>query len=480
MKKTITSCFFLLLAILLTILPLRAQAQSTPINSTDREKINAIAVELLQYWDSKALINAVNVLSQMDNYDTSALSKDVLLRMEGLKTVVNGTPDYRLLFGPETFTGHFKVVDGKWVKMEDAKDLQFIFPDEKGATCVLSMTRSGDTKTANLPIDGETIYDVLASSDIFQNNRSILGITLERISELTTGVSTVTVVVPASTVISLQQGDATLLKTAIDVDLESLGGEEISGLVADINTEVAKGNGEGYNYITLKQTGLNPKSGAHVDLQLLSNDKKLVSIVVNVPLKLNSFSLLALLSAFSNAQIDIDVLGKVQVKGKVNIAGVLAEVGGLSSLSDSELLYKAALEAMNLMFDVDLYYDGSSKSAGSVKLKAYYDKEDEEWTAKPVITFASDKKTYALEEFFTPENFPEVAQSVNDIADEIQDLAKRAWEKTGDTEDIRMVTQNNGVAASWYTLDGKPTTPTAKGLKIARMADGSVRKVVVK
>jgi hypothetical protein len=117
MNKTFTSCLFLLLAFLLTVLPAGAQNQQTPVNSTDREKIDAIVVELLQYWDTKALLNVADVLSQMDNYDTSALSKDVLLRMNGLKTVIDGTPDYRLLFGGDIFTGHFNVVDGKWVKV---------------------------------------------------------------------------------------------------------------------------------------------------------------------------------------------------------------------------------------------------------------------------------------------------------------------------------------------------------------------------
>jgi hypothetical protein len=293
-------------------------------------------------------------------------------------------------------------------------------------------------------------------------------------------VTQVAVEVPASTVITLQQGDATLLKTAIVVDLESLGGDELSGLVADVKTEVAKSDGKGYNVISLNKTGLNPKSGVNVDMQLSSNDKKLVSLVVDVPLKLKDLSLLSLLNAFSTAQVNIDVLGKAQVKGKVNIAGAIAAIGGLGSLSDHELQFKAALEAMNLLFDVDLYYDGNSKSAGSVKLKAYYDEEDGLWTAKPVITFASDKKTYPLDEFFTPQNFPEVAQAVYAIANEIQDMAKRAWEKNGETEDIRMVSQDSGMATNWYTVDGKPTTATAKGLMLARMADGSVRKAVVK
>lgn len=480
MKRTFTSCLFLLVTFLSTVLPVGAQNQPTPVNSTDREKIDAVVSELLQYWDNKAFMNAANVLSQMGKYDTSALSKDVIMRMNGLKTVVDGTPDYRLLFGNDTFTGHFKVVDNKWEKVSDAKDMQFVFPDENGVTCVLSMSRSGETKTTNLPIDSEVIYGTLVNSEIFTNHPSILGITLERITELTTGVSMVTVVVPASTTIALQQGDVTLLNTSIDVDLESLGGDELGGLVADVKTQIAKSDGQGVNVVSLTQTGLNPQSGAHVDLQMFSNDRKLVSLLVNVPMKLKDLSLLSLLNAFTTARVDLDVLGKAQVKGDVNIAGVIAAVGGLESLSDKELLFKAAIETLNLLYDVNLYYDGNSKSAGKVKLKAYYDEEDGEWTAQPVITFTSDKKTYALEEFFTAENFPEVAQTVYAIAEEFQDLAKRAWEENGETEDIRKVSLDSGMATSWYTVDGKPTTATAKGLKIGRMADGSVRKMIVK
>ena len=112
-----------------------------------------------------------------------------------------------------------------------------------------------------------------------------------------------------------------------------------------------------------------------------------------------------------------------------------------------------------------------------------YNEENKVWTVTPGIHFASDNSTQNIKDYFSAENFPDVLQGVTTFVADATEIVQSTSEtlraisesiKTG----VDAAKSEDAVAVAWYTIDGKPTTAAAKGLKIVRFSNGSVRKVV--
>ena len=126
--------------------------------SSDKDFINQLGKDMLNNWDVEAYRNVVNLLNRITEYDTKEITNWGLSSLEAMRTVVTephfGISDgYLLLVRTANFTGHFKAVNGRWVKEGPANDLQFAFNDDNGSLCVFKMTTSGARKTVYLPIE---------------------------------------------------------------------------------------------------------------------------------------------------------------------------------------------------------------------------------------------------------------------------------------------------------------------------------------
>lgn len=482
MKKTFTSFLLVLFSFLMTANTVGAQPVKA-IQSADKDKINGAVLGMLSQWDSQAYKNALDLLTQLMKYDMKALGHDAYKRMQTMKAIIDGTPNYRLLFGADMLTGHFTVsAEGdRWVKVSDADDLQFTFNDKDGKPCVVTFTTSGATKTISLPVDQEDGED---SEEDMQNSAKYLalfGLTIDNIKTLMSGVTRMDMVVAEHTQLIMTQGSTTLLNGTVDVDLSSLKeGESVDALVLSMNAIFAKSSGTGTFELSLKDTGYKPVMGANIDFTAKSDGLPILSLKVSVPGTWKGLDLQTLDFGLESISVNLDVMGQVQVKGGIaSIRGFL--VAMLSADDSDEESFKAALEQVNQMLDLKLYYDGSNTAAGWIMLQPYYDEEDEEWAAAPVICFASDNSVYPVGEFFSAENFPDVLMGVATIVSELQGLSS-VFEQTVEerVQGVKAVNGQTVTATEWYTLDGKRTTGAAKGLKIMRMSDGTVRKVMVK
>ncbi len=482
MKKTFTSFLLVLFSFLMTANTVGAQPVKA-IQSADKDKINGAVLGMLSQWDSQAYKNALDLLTQLMKYDMKALGHDAYKRMQTMKAIIDGTPNYRLLFGADILTGHFTVsAEGdRWVKVSDADDLQFTFNDKDGKPCVVTFTTSGATKTISLPVDQEDGED---SEEDMQNSAKYLalfGLTIDNIKTLMSGVTRMDMVVPEHTQLIMTQGSTTLLNGTVDVDLSSLkDGESVDALVLSMNAIFAKSSGTGTFELSLKDTGYKPVMGANIDFTAKSDGLPILSLKVSVPGTWKGLDLQTLDFGLESISVNLDVMGQVQVKGGIaSIRGFL--VAMLSADDSDEESFKAGLKEVNQMLDLKLYYDGSSTAAGWIMLQPYYDEEDEEWAAAPVICFASDNSVYPVGEFFSAENFPDVLMGVATIVSELQGLSS-VFEQTVEerVQGVKAVNGQTVTATEWYTLDGKRTTGAAKGLKIMRMSDGTVRKVMVK
>ena len=141
---------------------------------------------------------------------------------------------------------------------------------------------------------------------------------------------------------------------------------------------------------------------------------------------------------------------------------------------------KALLDQLSQFIDLKLYYDGSSTPAASLQLVPAYDEEYEEWDVQACIAFASDGETYLIGNYFSEENFPEVimalagiTEGMKEIVDIMEDKAERAIQSVA-------AAKQQTTATEFYTIDGRRTTQAAKGLKVVRMSDGTIRKVMAR
>lgn len=484
MKKTFTSFLLVLFSFLMTANTVGAQPASKAIQSADKDKINGAVLGMLSQWDSQAYKNALDLLTQLMKYDMKALGHDAYKNMLAMKAIIDGTPDYRLLFGANMLTGHFTVsAEGdRWVKVSDADDLQFTFNDQDGKPCVVTFATSGATKTVSLPVDQDE--DGEDSEEDIQDGAkylALLGLTIDNIKTLMSGVTRMDMVVPEHTQLIMTQGSTTLLNGTVDVDLSSLkDGESVDALVLSMNAIFAKSTGTGTFELSLKDTGYKPVMGANIDFTAKSDGMTILSLKVSVPGTWKGLDLQTLDFGLESISLALDVMGQVQVKGGVpSIREFLMAM--LSADDSDEESYKAALKLVNQKFDVKLYYDGSNTAAGWIMLQPYFDEEEEEWGAVPVICFASDNSVYPVGEFFSAENFPDVLMGVAAIVGELEGLST-AFDQVVEerVQSVKTVNGQTAIATEWYTLDGKRTTGAAKGLKIVRMSDGTVRKVMVK
>lgn len=503
MRKTFTSYLVALFTLLVTTIP--ASADNT--QNADRDKINSIVLSMLNQWDQTAFQGAANLISGVAKFDMTNVAIEGVARLVGIKSAIEGSTDYRLLFHGKMFTGHFVVQDGVWVKESDADDLQFTYTDANGKACVLRLATSGATKTTELPYteimslvngflggddDDDDDYDYSRRAE--EDDASMMDAVSAILQSFLEDVTQVQFEVPATTTIDLTYGGSPVVTSAINVDLNKLGTSLFGGFIASANTKFYKGVMDGgtpgsYEF-NVTNSGYYPGTGIVVDLSAKKDNANPVSFKVNLPGTFKGLDVNAYMTqegidlGFTALNVEIDVKGEAQLKGGITDLNAfinLLVAAESSAARRSEGMDSELLAQLNQMVNVNLYYDGSSTPAASLKLLPSYDEDWDEWTIDPCIVFASDNSQYKLDEFFTVENFPEVAQGVMAIVSDISQLVENVKDTAEEkVQKVNTINRQSQTATEWYTLDGKRTTGAAKGLKIVRMSDGTVRKVMTK
>lgn len=479
MKRTITT-LLVLVAMLLSASDVKAQSATS-----DRDKISQVVNNFLNEWDNQSVKTAFQLVGEIAKYDVSAVGPAALEKLMGVKTAITGTPDYQLLFNSKLYTGHFTVVDNKWVKESDADDLQFSLTTSTGQPCVLTISTSGAVKQTSLPVN-LSAEDAQKAQAMIQSYAEELGVSLDQMMAFLQGVKLVTFEVPERTNISVKFGPLTLMESVISIDHNSLT-PTFSGILVNANTKFTKMDGSGTFELNLNQSGYTPNTGLNFDFSAKKNNSLMFAVKANVAGSLGDLStgeidLLQAIAGIQSVNVEVDVLGQAQLKaGVTNVSMVLMNLMALDS--SNEEAYKSAISMVAQNMNVNLYYDNSTTPAATLVLTPAYDEEDKEWTVTPGIHFASDNSTQNIKEFFSAENFPDVLQGVTTFVADATEIVQNTSEtlraisesiKTG----VDAAKSEDAVAVAWYTIDGKPTTAAAKGLKIVRFSNGSVRKVV--
>lgn len=459
--------------------------------TTDKEKINNTVMSLLNRWDRQAYLNIIDLMVQGLSYDTDGLSDIFNAKMADMK---NGTT---MNFNPSVFNGHFELVNNRWTRVADAGDMQFTFSDSDGKPCVATLTLSTTTKKMTIN-DVDITEEDLAHSreDIAEYpTTGILGFigTIEKlrllIEEQLVGVETLNVDLPEKIGLTFTQDGKEMMSADITFDLSTITndwGLLTDGLTFSADMKFAKSSGTGTFELILKDTGYKSGTGINFDFTAKDTGTQLLSFKVSMP---GTFRLLDFNDdldpsfGFQSLNIDVDVMGSVQLKGSVSDFGAFMKSFSDDSDEARETRLFASRRAATEMSDqmkIEFFYDGFSKASGYLTLcidhDADLDDDDDAMISSlvPIIHFNSDNSTYTCQEYFTPENFPDIQNAVNQIIDDASALLNGLKNKLNQlvgisqTTNLRTVSLDNdqlnptgqkaGTHVAVYTLDGRLCT----------------------
>jgi hypothetical protein len=482
MKKTLTYYLVVLFSLLTTTTAVNAEA----VKNADSEKLNSIVAEMLDKMDRQAYLNVIDLITQATQYDMEAVGDEALPKLLAIKSAIEGTPNYRMLFHGKLLTGHFVVKNMAWEKEANANDLQFSFADEKGKPCVIKIATSAEVKKTTLRINNDDASD---DDDSELESRMAAVSSISKIlNALFEDVTELIFQVPAKTTIDVERDGLQLMHTSIDVDLDKLPEDLSEGMYLDAKMAFLKDDQTNFFELNLTNTGYKAGDGINFDLAMTNAGDSLLSIKLNAPGTFKGTDMRAYLTedggidlGFESVNLDIDILGKAQLKGVVdNISTFYTNLMILDNTTEEES-FKEVLSELNKGMDLSLFYDKSTTPAATFELVGEHDEERNSWDTEAVIRFASDNSTCTLSEFFTEENFSDVIEGMMTMVAEVKDVVAKAREKV---KEIALGIKGNNElpkqAKDWYMLDGRRTNDAAKGLKIVRMGDGSVRKTMTK
>ncbi|MBQ3712032.1 MAG: YceI family protein [Bacteroidales bacterium] len=124
--------------------------------------------------------------------------------------------------------------------------------------------------------------------------------------------------------------------------------------------------------------------------------------------------------ACENAQVALDVLGQVQVKGNIKfneLYSKFATIAGAEPKNAEEA--NALLKQIEPYYNLNVYYDKGSVVQASVRAKAF-ENEEKEIDVTAVINF-QDGTSQAVPEFFTAENFGKTYAALENLVGKVQE-----------------------------------------------------------
>ena len=472
-------------------------------SDSDRNFMNQVTTDFVDQWDSDAYHNVLELINEMCQYDTQEISQWVADALGAMKVPNSSgiSTGYMLMIGAAKFTGHFKVVAGRWVYEGDANDLQFSFSDQAGNPCVARFAASTKTKTISVPYepddDGFDDDDDDYYGD-YDDDDDTYGFFFKGFKDLMSDVNEISFEVPESVEISFTQGGKQIMLTTIEFDLSAFKNDWESltdGFIVSTHSTFAKSDGNGTFELSSDRVGYQDGTGFNLAFNAKSNGNQLLSLRFTAPgtLNLDDGNLISLTSGMisdigiESLNLDIDILGRFQAHGAIpDLNGFFEVLYDIEDIEDEDESIPIQNE-INKKFDGKFYYNGSTTPQGSIGLELVYDDWYEEWTLEPTITFYSNNSTCPLPAFFNEDNFPELInhmQSImNGMTDAVVSLSESIKRISDEVTGIKEMkngqwTTDNG---QWYDLNGQIVNSKSsnRGIYIVKSPNGW-RKVIKK
>ena len=353
--------------------------------------------------------------------------------------------DYKALILASNYKGHFTAQNGRWTRT-DASDLQFIFSDQNGQQCTLTLATSGNVKNVKAFTDEKLEwgddYDPGVGSNIYTYTYNYNIDTYHY-----------TIGVPEHIEAILTQGGSQVAKITINTELGSISNEEFNIATNNVTLSAQAELNNGYN-ISFQQFAYTGNSNVSASAFVSKNGNQLLTLAVSGnPSGLPSITVEELAEKFpdainsndvnlKNAYVKVDVLNKLQLQGTLSDVQKFAEY--LNTASDNrydEATYKSYITQANSLANIFVTYSKTgSITQAKVRLEAFGEQiwsGQTKWRNEPVLVFSDGASYSTFAAFFNASDFRQTSDMFKDLADKYMDML--GIDRSSNDEDVPMV-----------------------------------------
>ena len=230
--------------------------------------------------------------------------------------------------------------------------------------------------------------------------------------------------IPEHATLTLTQGGKTLMACELNTKVSTSGTLDVAKDNIEANCKLTINN----YVVEVKRALFEAAKGAKAEATVTIGNQKLFNMVMSA----NGKSTNERIQGVGEVSMALDILGDVQFKSKIDDGSTFhkwytkLEENGMYTNGKfvyyTESEYKDFVKQANSHLNAGLFLKGSEKRSATIELGAfaenrydYYEKKPlEVWTYKTMLKF-DDKTSYAFEDYFTKENFPDVYKQASDL-----------------------------------------------------------------
>lgn len=407
------------------VVPDGPSAQNPLTSREQKQKLEAIAKGFMAQVPSSDFNGLADLSSYIcnhyvdnDRFDHSVVTNWFDTVLEGMtKYVTHKTESkygwlydctyYNRLITLSNFKGHFTAGAKKWTR-EDANDLQFIFKDQDGKQCVLSVKQEGSVKKAYIT-DDEDYRDCVYDSSTGKGT--------DYVDKYKYYVN-----VPERVIVTLTQDGVTRVNSVTNINHSKFNGPEydLSRDGVDVSTTTSVND---YSWI-IDHAGYSAQEGkVAVKGCMKKGNTTLISFEASgAGLKLTNDDV----QKVGSVNVSVDVMGKMQIKA--TCADAMEFDRKIEEAYDNcynQRTFESCIGQANSLLDCKVYYDGTNVEQASVKLEVFKEPGyNEYWDFEPAIYF-NDNSSYGIsfDDYFDETSFKSVIDTFESLL--------RGYEKLG-------------------------------------------------
>lgn len=363
----------------------------------------------------------INAIKDSDTKDVGEQIDDII---DGLttKTESPNLTVYKYAIKASAFRGRYVMSNGVWYK-NPGDGFVAEFQDDKGRMCVLNATFSGATKKVILYEENRKRY-------IYNPDYTNYDITNEqRIYEAE---------LPSHIECVLTQGGSQLATVVVNIDLSNLyEGQRIELSRNSLNLDCVA-DFAGLAKVTVAKASYQAQGVSSVNVvvekagkQILTANASSQSYLAGAPENMDD----NLLKNVTNTVLDMDILGKVQIKGTCDNIGMLKDA--LENADDYHNQYEEQkvrqyVNQANNLLKVSVYYYNKPEVRATLKFDVDQD-ESYRWdynTGQSYMTYRyfptasisfPDGSSYFMANYFNEDAFKSLVDMFNDLTKKVED-----------------------------------------------------------
>jgi len=372
---------------------------------------------VLDAWSDGCLAAAIQMV-RVDSTDTEQTDYGTYSRF-----VKNYNTYAEALIYASAFTGIFTLEDNAWTYTGQSDDLQFRFNDVNSKPCVIRLRTEGTTTPLHISNnkDYDYKYYVDANNNIYESHFN----TETRMA----------LAVPEKAVLTVIQNSVDIIKVTLNVKLDNLDGDEFDISSSSISSSMSAELNNGY-CLNVSKLAVTDGEQMEVAVSLLKNSSPLLSVsgtagvsglasvyvgdILSGKVRENPFKDFNL----SDVNLNVDILGSVQVKGTLADAMKLSEyVDQIKGFEGDTVSYAAFIDDFNSMFDLGIYYDGKDVKQADFCLQLI-ESETEAGTfvLQPCLAFYDGSETMPLLKFIATSEFMQVMSNASTLIEDYKTL----------------------------------------------------------